>query len=266
MEKKRKAQTRMFISADFYRFFSPGLWIIAILGVAAVFVISVSDILSPALHSLEASERPSIIDNFQMNLTFDRYSSLLVIASALTCVPGFAADRKSQFLRYLVQRGSLESYAWARVIVNAFFVIAVVVAGLLIAALSLLPWMTVPAKSNYHTYFFQGLVNGRFAWIYLILLGLNFAFAIIPVCNIGMMVSVFQPNPFVAIGSTFFSYYLLFSLTNHLPVELSYQRLAAQPLGGLGSVWQILLSFVISILTGKGFYLALQRRYNEGTL
>lgn len=254
------------LRADICRFISVKQLLTGIILVGLVFILSVADVINLNQLSLPAEERLSIIDQFQMNLTFDRYSSLLLLAVSIICVPGFADDYNTRFLQYLIHRGSLEGYAHARVIINAVIVLISMVFGILLAAACVSPFMRISAGGGYNDKFYNSLVTGDFACVYLILIGANFAFAILPVCNIGMIVSVIQPNRFVALGTTFFTFYLLYSLTNMLPLDFQYRNIACKPAGGISILWEFAVILILIILTGKCFTFVLQRRSNEGTL
>ena len=267
MDKKvRYPKIQASLRADICRFVTVKRVLTGVILVALVFILSVAEVIDPSLLALEVSDKPSLIDQFQMNLTFDRYSSLLVLALSLLCVPGYADDHNTKFLRYTVHRSSLKGYAYARVIVNAVMAAVSMIFGILLAAACVSPFMRLSSGGGYNDEFYYSLVKGDFAGLYLVLMGANFALAVLPVCNIGMIVSVLQPNRFVALGTTFFTFYLLYSLTNLLPLDFQYRNIACKPAGGFSALWEIAVMLLFFILTGKGFALVLQRRSNEGVL
>lgn len=100
---------------------------------------------------------------------------------------------------------------------------------------------------------FVPLMNRKLAWIYLGIMAFNLALSIIPVCYLAIIVSIFRPDGYIAIGAAFF-FYFLFYCTNSLPWIFSYSTLSSRP--GNASYSEMIYNFLFfsccMVLSGLG--------------
>lgn len=110
------------------------------------------------------------------------------------------------------------------------------------------------------------LMNRKLAWIYLGIMAFNLALSIIPVCYLAIIVSIFRPDGYIAIGAAFFSFYFLFYCTNSLPWIFSYSTLSSRP--GNASYSEMIYNFLFfsccMVLSGLGVKKAMERRFASG--
>lgn len=236
--------------------------------IGLIFFLSVADSISLKLIGVPDELKMSICDKFQEVLEFDRYKSLLVLASSLCIVTSFAKEEQNHFFRYLLLRENLKYYVIARIIAVVLYVPICMILGILLAAISILPFSVINGKGGAIFGVYSFLNNGNWAWLYLILLAWNYAMAIVPVCCIGILVSIWNPNPYVALGSTFFSFYSLYAITNRLPYCFSFSYLSSTPgiYTLMGLPYRILVDVLFLLLVAKWIYKALLWRRDEGII
>lgn len=253
---------------DCARFMSPGKLAVGVLLVCAICILAIGDMITPGIVFAPLELRLSLCDKFQEVLVFDRYKSLLVLGVSVSIVPAFAQDYRNQYFRYLMVRSNLAAYVVSRTTVFSLYIVCCIAVGFLLSSLCLFPVAILQGKGGYGFGVYQNLVNGRYAWLYLVLMAVNFGLSAVPVCNIGLLVSVWKPSTYVALGSTFFAYYLLYAATNEMPYFLSYSYLSSSPgtTGFDAVLYRFAVYLVLTVLTGRGVYRALVWRNHEGTL
>ncbi len=258
------------IRADLLRFFTPEKLAAGILLVALILVYSVADnlFMNDFLAS-DAVKSQSILDNIMGALLFDRCKPLLVLAVSVFTVPSYAYDFRNHYTPYLLERGGLRSYVFSMMQSVFLYTMITLVLGFYLAGLFLRLFMVMQTKNSYSGFgFYQGLAESRFAWFYLGIIAFNFALSTVPLCCAGILVSVRKPDIYVALGSTFFLFYILQNLTSGIPYIFSYAQLGAEP--GTFGIWDSLYhviyfslwQFAVSAL----IYRAMKRRRDDGVL
>ena len=240
----KKNKHGMLIS-ELCRLFTVKKLLIGILLTSGIAVFSVSDSISLDSIYLSREFKQSICDQLQLSLTFDRYKSLYVIATSLCTVTMVPSDIKNHVLPYIRQRSDTNEMIVSRLISVALYIIVVVIMGFLLAGILLTP-----------------LMNRKLAWIYLGIMAFNLALSIIPVCYLAIIVSIFRPDGYIAIGAAFFSFYFLFYCTNSLPWIFSYSTLSSRP--GNASYSEMIYNFLFfsccMVLSGLGVKKAMERK------
>ena len=204
----KKNKHGMLIS-ELCRLFTVKKLLIGILLTSGIAVFSVSDSISLDSIYLSREFKQSICDQLQLSLTFDRYKSLYVIATSLCTVTMVPSDIKNHVLPYIRQRSDTNEMIVSRLISVALYIIVVIIMGLLLT-----PFMVIETSGSASYGIFMPLMNRKLAWIYLGIMAFNLALSIIPVCYLAIMVSIFKPDGYIAIGAAFFSFYFLFYCTN----------------------------------------------------
>ena len=197
----KKNKHGMLIS-ELCRLFTVKKLLIGILLTSGIAVFLVSDSIY-----LSREFKQSICDQLQLSLTFDRYKSLYVIATSLCTVTMVPSDIKNHVLPYIRQRSDTNEMIVSRLISVALYIIVVVIMGFLLAGILLTPFMVIETSGSASYGIFVPLMNRKLAWIYLGIMAFNLALSIIPVCYLAIIVSIFRPDGYIAIGAAFFSFY-----------------------------------------------------------
>lgn len=98
----------------------------------------------------------------------------------------------------------------SRLISVALYIIVVVIMGFLLAGILLTPFMVIETSGSASYGIFVPLMNRKLAWIYLGIMAFNLALSIIPVCYLAIIVSIFRPDGYIAIGAAFFLFIFYF--------------------------------------------------------
>lgn len=252
------------VFTDRYRFLSPGRIFLGAVLVCAVLLLSVGDEINAAAINWTDENKSSICDCMYRAMVFDRYKSLLVIILSAFVAPSYAKDASTHFLRMELQRCSILSWSVSRLLISAVYVQIIMLSGTVLAAMVLSPFMVLESKTPVRYGSYEGLVSGEGTWLYLLLMAEVFSLSALPACNLGMVVSVWKPNTYIAIGSSFFFFYIAYAVTGLLPDLFNYSYLSSAPRDGLLLLYQCSLFAGLILLTANLFYRTLNRRRREG--
>lgn len=243
--------------------------------VAAIAVICLTGCASTFSTAIQNpnSDIYSSLDELELLLTFDKYKCVMTAALAALYAGSFTEDRKNNYLRCVLSRISLQKYVVCRLMVILIGCVVATVAGFGLMSLILSNWMglRVVDESIVAMRFLQ-LASGNFAFLYLILLGVNFGIAAAIAAVIGMWMTVYREERFLAVGGAVLAFYFLYAISILLPDILSYEAIGSrfnqsEFAANIGVVLYHLL-FLVLLFCGTGmlFYGAVKRRWNRGQL
>jgi hypothetical protein len=248
-------------------------FVFSVIGLALICILFLSDQVKLSIRWHEQREMFSSIQNIEMLLMFDRCKTLLLIVLVILCCSGFIQDLQHHYIRCILSRVSFRSYArsmTAAVVINC--VCAVSMAFLLIA-LVLLPLMVivVPPEFSIAAEAYQSLAEGPFAPLYLILMGANFGMAASVLVLVGLWISVWIPNLYIAAGSSVLVFYLLYAFSWWLPYFLDFDRLSSSVQVSILPPWielpyHFLFFSLLILLTGGGFYHSFRKKVLNGQI
>lgn len=215
----------------------------------------------------------SSLQEVEYLLTFDKYKCVMTAALAALYAGSFAEDRKNHYLKYILCRVSLRRYVSCRLAVVLVGCIAASVAGFGLMSLLLSPWMGLKVVwGNIVAMRFLELASGRFAFLYLILLGVNFGMSAAVAAAVGMWITVYRQEGFLAVGGAVLAFYFLYAVSLVVPDLFSYSVIGSrfnqsEIASDLGLVLYH-FAFLGLLFCGVGvlFYAAVKRRWKHGLL
>lgn len=258
---------------ELIRCFAPLRFLWVSVGVAAVCLLSCADIIQSAIRYPDYQGFSSIYE-IEKLLTFDRYKPVLIAILCMLCSREYVKDQSEHYLRMILTRTSLKNYLYSKVLVNMCATVMACITGFFLTVIFLLPVMQ-PFPEGIYLYadFFDEMELSQFqAFGFLILLGLKFGLAASIMSMVGMWISVYQPQSYVAIGSAVIFFYFFYSISLVLPQYLSFDVISSRfiqiefPSVGTMIAYHFIYLIIFYLLTSAGFIKAVQRRWKNGSL
>lgn len=160
---------------------------------------------------------------------FDRFKPLMIILLSGIFTTEFCKEWVSHFDRFILMRCSVKGYIYGKVLGNVAAIyssmaIAVTVFCLFIhfyLKLDLLDYSIMESQINAYIPYGKVVMEGN-PILYIIIISTIFATGVIFLTLLGMVISLYFPNKFVALASPYISYYLLCSITLFFPEPLEF--------------------------------------------
>ena len=152
------------------------------------------------------------------SLAYDKFKVVIVFLFGGIYTGSYCSDENSRYLRSILNRTTLLSYTISRFLVNfiAIMLGMIIVIGLylIVSVCAGLPLMSLGMKDLYY---------GSFSWnhpmIYSIMMALQFGVITAACSGTGLLLSVYQPNLFVAVGMCGLTFYAAASYILGIAVE-----------------------------------------------
>ena len=216
------------------------------------------------------------LGEIERTLTFDKVKCAMAAVLAALYAGSFVEDRKHSALRCILSRITLRQYVVCRLGTVWVGTVCTTVGGFAAACLflKLTGLMTFRiTNGNMVAMRFLPLASGRFAFCYLIILGVNFGFSVAVAAVFGMWVSTYREEKFTAVGGAVLFFYFLYAVSNYfLPELLSFETIGSRMNQNVFmSTAGVLLYHGIYLgiwycLAGTLFYISVRRRWNRGQL
>lgn len=210
----------------------------------------------------------SVIKALFLDMNQDRFKVILVLALSGIYTKSFCDDYNSHYLRCVLNRADVVYYAQSRVLINALANVLGSVLGFAVATMfySIFMPLITDADSLYHLEYAQ-----KHPLFYILLIGLVFGLVTAACSSIGLLVSSFQPNPFVSIALAGLIFYLAVSylpdrsIFDFLGVVVLAPLITKSENGQLADIlWCILYPVLIIYISGLIFRKKLEWRVKNG--
>lgn len=262
MMRKRRA-----ITMDFRQMLSAPGFYAAVAGVVLLCFLCSWEYLrtGPVVNS---SVGYDVIYFFELLVNLSMFKKVLVMLAAIPFTASFCSDWNCQYIRPVVVRSGVRKYAWSKVLVcavssfAAIFVGMLLYAGLLSIQLNLPLYSKNPINPPAPPY---GSLLGSVPLLYLMIILAIFSLAAALWCVVGLMMSAFIPNRFVAIATPLIASYLLEELSQGLPpwLDLYYLTRARNVIGlgaGLSFAYTSFVFLLLMFFAGLVFVRTVKRR------
>lgn len=258
---------RNVLKADFYRaFFSSG-FLIGILSTIAIFYFGSIGMMS---------HNSSAVAAFNNIYKYNNISQLLILSATFAYTAGFSIDWQSRFTFSIIGRSNKISYILSK------FASAAVSGGLSVALgaaifvgficmtqPNIMPTALEVEMEFSNQAFGDLLVKGKVVWFFFSYLYIVF-FQAVFFSSLGLMVSGYLPNRYIAYISPFVLGFMLNQVANvlELPIWLDPVKLATASILGVTApviLWTSTASFLsFTMICGALFVQAAKRRISNG--
>ncbi len=211
----------------------------------------------------------NVVYHVNIFLDLDAYRKLLPVFGALPFTANFADEWKSGITCYCVTRKSVKEYAAANVLFCWFTSLLTVFLGMLLYAFIYSFFIPLYGEyTNPQTYLFgKFLMNGQ-GWLYMLLKIFIFACSCSMWTVMGLLLSAFMPNKYVAIASPFVASYIVERITLQFPPRLNLWLLSlcatAWSSDLVGGLYTFGVFALISAVCGVLFFIIVRRRVRNG--
>ena len=261
------------LRAELYQSILTRRFCLSVLGIASVCVLGHAEIIKTAFEYPDFKMFSSL-KQIETLLIFDRYKAVMVAVLAGACGCGITSDIRTNRIREIACRITLGQYLRMKLLSILGICVFATCLGFLFAVVILRPVIPfrIPAGSTAAAGAFEGIAKGNMAFLYLFLIGANFALsASIPIIA-GIILSLYFPSIYVSAGGAVITFYVFYSFSLFLPPEYCYSDLSSGmhiPYGiGIweGVVWHlgywaVLIGCIWGILCT-----IIKRRYKNGNL
>jgi hypothetical protein len=198
------------------------LFYLAVIGVCALCFFSVGQYMK---ESWKGIHNQSVLYFFDLFIGLSMYKKLVVLFTVIPYAASFCSDWNCQFIKPVVIRTGVSRYIWSKIttcFLSAFF--AVWIGIMLFVALmsTIMPVMPVHQLQNMVAGSpFESLAYSPLPVLYLFAEATVYSLAAALWSVVGLTVSAYMPNRFVAIATPVIAGYLLENLSMNLPVWLN---------------------------------------------
>ena len=214
-----------------------------VLGVLIVLIISTWDDLKMYTRWGDVPGYSGPVDTLAKSLAFDKFKIVVVFLLGGLYTGSYCSDMQSRYIRSIFTRTTITSYTLTRFAVNCLAIIlGMLVSFGLYSILCLFGGM--PLVGSYVEGFFYGAFAVRHPVFYLIMMALQFGVITVACSGIGLLLSVYQANLFVAVGTCGLVFYVAVS---YIPSRSIFSILG---LISMSSTWGSTVSHRIMFLWG----------------
>lgn len=202
------------------------------------------------------------VDNF---LDLDVYRKAITIFAALPFTSNFADEWKSNITNYCLTRRGIKKYTASNILLCAVISIVTVFVGMILFVLVLSPFIPFHRPSqNTHIFPYGELLDNGPQWLYITARIFIFSCSCSVWCVMGLMLSAFLPNKYVAICSPLVASYVVERITIQFPAEFNLWPLSLSNAMIKNStftfIYTLTLFALISAVCGVIFYVVLRKR------
>ncbi len=249
---------------DLVRIFASPVFYLSILLVVALCCLCSWEDLQQVLSHRDSSDVTYI---FSIMLGLGAFKNMILLAAALPGVGNFCSDWNHQFIRPVCVRCGVRKYSGSKIVSCAVSTFLTVFLGMLLFVLLLLALgLPLLGRSGQGVATMYGsLLSGGYPMLYFIDHSVLLSAAAVFWGTVGLYVSSWIPNHFVAIASPFISYYLLGEFGEYLPSFMNFRMLAYgyNVIGqgiGITMLYTVCFFGVLTFVAGKLFQKNVQRR------
>lgn len=160
---------------------------------------------------------------------FDRFKPIMIILLSIIFTTEFCKEWISHFDRFILTRCSVKGYIYGKILGNIVAIycsmaIATTVFVLffhLYFKLDFVDYSDMESQINGYWPYGDIIFKGNPIW-YFVIISTIFATAVIFLTLLGMVISLYFPNKFVALAAPYICYYLLCSITLFFPEPLEF--------------------------------------------
>lgn len=231
------------------------------LSIAAIVVIC---FLTIEQYTSKTNQGESVAYLIELIISLSMTKKLLILCASFACVPGFCTDWNSQFIKMITVRSGIKKYTFAKVSVCFMISFLTVFIGMAVFAAMLSLKYTIVNIEDISAPF-GVLAEGGWSFFYPLSLIWIFAMSAAAWASVGLMVSSYIPNSFVAIMVPIVSSYIFEEITNYLPPFLNLYLITRSVdvigQGALSSfVYFTVVFLLIVVAAGVIFHYRVKRR------
>ena len=238
------------------------------IGVLGVFAVCLAN-----LRGLLITPDTTVMDRIDLFIDLDAFRKLTVIFAAVPFTANFADEWKNRVTAYCVTRKGVKKYAASNVLLCAVTSFLALFLGILLYMLVMSFFVDFDTPGKYvgdTGYPYCELYTYGPRWLYPIIRVFIFSVSGSMWCVMGLMLSAFVPNKYVAVCSPVVASYVVERITMQLPVKFSLYSLSVSfPLiynSVVTFIYTTMFFTVISAVCGFVFYFVLRKRVrNEFT-
>lgn len=211
-----KNKRRVFFMG-FMQIFQSPLFYLAIIGLCGMCFISVWQYLTGMDGNFKGT---NVLYFFEIFIDLTMFKKLVVIFAAIPFAASFCSDWNCQYIKPVVIRSGVRKYTWSKVTICFISAFLTVFVGLIIFILLLslkMPILPVENIQDSVVAPFAPLATGPLPILYILARVFVFSLAAALWSVVGLAISAYIPNRFVAIASPVIASYLLEELTSYLP-------------------------------------------------
>jgi hypothetical protein len=213
-----------------------------------------------------------IVEYISQIVQIDTFKMVLVVILCIMYSDFFCKDKNSGYIRMVLNRTDITTYVQSNFFANtiAILIMSIVIFGIYI--LIMLPHAALTGDTGNDIYYHNIMLNHPY--IYVIMVALTFGMVTSMCSSFGILLSVFQPDRFVSIGTSGLLFFILISFSPKDGLFDFYAMVAMYPTIGnqigentwVDFLWGIIFPFWIICLNGFLFYKILVRRIKNGEL
>ena len=170
-----------------------------------------------------------IIGLFINVMHYDRFKPLMIILLSGIFTTEFCKAWISHFDRFILTRCSVRGYIYGKILGNVVAIyssMAIAVTVFIVffhfyVKLDIIDYSILESQMNGYAPYGNVILEGK-PILYFVILSTIFATGVILLTLLGMVISLYFPNIFVALASPYISYYLLCSITLFLPGPMEF--------------------------------------------
>lgn len=203
---------------------------------------------------------------------YDRFKPLMIILLSGIFTTEFCKEWISHFDRFILTRSSVKGYIYGKVLGNVIAIyssmaIAVTVFILFFhfyLKLDIVDYSIIESQMNGYAPY-GNIISGGKPILYFVIISTIFATGVIFLTLLGMVISLYFPNRFVALASPYISYYLLCSITLFFPEPLEFLgifmgTITISDYMGLNFLYNIGILIFLIIIASVGIRRKVERR------
>ncbi|MDR1882323.1 MAG: hypothetical protein LBR26_06020 [Prevotella sp.] len=197
------------------------------------------------------------------------FKKFLIIFAAIPCAAGFCTDWNSRYIRFVIIRSDSRKYIWTKLVACAVVTFLVVFIGMSIFVIAAGVKIPLFFEDMTETHLpFASFATGIFPFAYVLAMITVFALFCSFNTTLGLMVSAFIPNRYVAVIAPMICAYFLEELTARFPAWLSFYALshAVDVIGqggGISLLYYISFYCVMVFMVGLVFSRQVKRRIRD---
>lgn len=206
-----------------------------------------------------------VTNRIDIFLDIDSYRKVIAVFSALPFTANFADEWNHGVTNHIISRESTEKYAVSNVLFCSVTSFLAVFVGMMIFAFGCSFFQPVYTYNELaYTYVYGDFLMNWQPWIYITLRIFMFAWSCSMWSVMGLMLSSFLPNKYVAICSPLVASYVVERITIQFPTMLNLWYLSLSQVRVVNSLLTFLYSFfifaLISLICGVVFVITVKRR------
>lgn len=172
----------------------------------------------------------NITSIFSMLFGLGAFKNMIILLAPMSYISTFCSDLNNNFIQDIIIRDGIKAYAKAKVIINIIVTFFAVFFGLMLLLLVLsLIMPLLPTSLNSEIALskpYGHILMGNTPILYFIIKSFLFSLSTAFWSTVGLYISSYIPNNFVAIAAPFISYYILGEIGEFLPPFLNFRCLA----------------------------------------